>query len=158
MNIIAFLVLSFVSLSPIDLHSVRAAFQRAEASKANTDKLYNSIKDYDKKDPVLLAYKGAAYSLRAQFEMNRAIKKEVFTQGVRSIEAAVSSAPHNIEIRLIRLIIQENAPKIVKYHKDIEEDRKFIIDNFAAESLEVKQVIRSYAKRSKVLLETDLKG
>jgi len=158
MNVFYVLFIGFIGVVNIDLISIRSAFQKADESQAKTEELYNSLKDYEKKDPVLLAYKGAAYSLRARFEPNRQLKKKLFTTGAHTLESAVAAAPNNLEIRLLRLIIQENAPKIVKYNSHIAEDKKLIVNNFSKQTTEVKAVIRAYAKRSKVLTTEELKN
>lgn len=158
MNSVTILLVGFLSFATIDLASIRSAFQKADESEAHTDDLYKSLKDYSKNDPVVLAYKGAAYGLRAKYELNRQVKKELFSRGAKTIESAVKSAPNNIEIRLIRLIIQENAPKVVKYNSNLAEDKKLILSNFSKQSADVKAVIRAYAKRSKTLTTDDLKN
>ncbi|WP_140937289.1 hypothetical protein [Sphingobacterium lumbrici] len=157
MKILVALVVSFFWMSSIDLGSIRADFEKAENSKANTEHLYNLLKDYDKGDPVIQAYKGAAYSLQARYTTDKKDKKELFVAGVKDIEAAIKSAPNNVEIRLIRLIIQENTPKMLKYKMEIDTDKQMILTNFSAQHTAVKGLIRRYAtKRSTVFTASEM--
>lgn len=140
-----------------DLRAVRSNFEKAESSKENTAILYKQLKDYSKNDPVLLAYKGAAYGLQARYMVDKKKKKELFIAGAKDIEAAVLASPDNIEIRLVRLIIQENTPKILKYKENITADKQMILTNFESQPKVVKDAIRRYATtRSKVFTAVDL--
>src|SRR5699024_11238863 len=56
--------------------------------------------------------------------------------GKNHIEDAVKADKENIEIRLVRLIIQENTPKIAGYKENIKEDKEFIIKHFKSRSEE----------------------
>lgn len=98
---------------------------------------------------VLLAYKGAAYTLKAKFAKERKDKKEFFREGASLLESAVKADPENIEIRYIRLSVQENTPKVLKYNKDIEEDKEFVLKNYATiSSKELKGIIKEFALKS----------
>lgn len=145
-------------LLQVDLSSVRSNFEKADSSKEYTATLYNQLKTYDKTDPVLLAYKGAAYALQARYVADRKTKKELFVDGAKEIEKAVSSAPNNVEIRLVRLIIQENTPKILKYKGNIDTDKQMILTNFESQSKAVKDAVKRYATtRSNVFTAADLR-
>lgn len=158
MNLLATIFLSVTIFLQVDLSTVRSNFEKAESSKESTKTLYNSLKDYSKSDPVLLAYKGAAYGLQARYIADRKEKKNLFVAGAKDLEAAVKSAPNNVEIRLIRLIIQENTPKVLKYKENINEDKQMILTNFEVQTKVVKDAIRRYASsRSKVFTANDLK-
>lgn len=142
----------------VDLSSVRSNFEKADGSKEYTAALYNQLKNYNNTDPVLLAYKGAAYVLQARYVSDRKTKKELFVDGAKDIEKAVSTAPNNVEIRLVRLIIQENTPKILKYKGNINTDKQMILTNFDSQSKAVKDAVKRYATtRSTVFTVADLR-
>ncbi|WP_164109485.1 MULTISPECIES: hypothetical protein [Sphingobacterium] len=142
----------------VDLSSVRSNFEKSDTSKEFTATLYNQLKNYSKTDPVLLAYKGASYTLQARYVSDRKMKKELFIDGAKDIESAVAAAPNNIEIRLVRLIIQENTPKILKYKGNINTDKQMILTNFDTQPKVVKEAVRRYAStRSKIFTATDLR-
>ncbi|MFZ4862183.1 hypothetical protein ACL9RF_08345 [Sphingobacterium sp. Mn56C] len=141
----------------IDVGTVRANFEKSADSKEDTETLYQSLKSYSKSDPVLLAYKGAAYGLKARYVEDRKTKKDLFISGAKDIEAAVAAASENVEIRFIRLVIQENTPNVLKYKANIHEDKQMILANFAKQTKAVQETVRRYAvKRSKVFTASEL--
>ncbi|WP_437919190.1 hypothetical protein [Sphingobacterium sp. LRF_L2] len=142
--------LGLFSLFAIDLHAVRSQFEEAKNSKEATEKLYISLRDYKKNDPLLLAYKGASLTLKARYLSEREKKKEMVMQGIHLLENAVKTSPNQLEIRLIRLAVQEHSPKILKYKKNIDEDKHIILAKFEEQSSEVKSLVRSYMKQSSV--------
>ena len=64
------------------------------------------------------------------------------------LEAVISANPKNVEYRFLRLIVQENAPKVLKYNTKIKEDAKIIKAGYQKVTSSVKQAIVSYAKKS----------
>ena len=157
MQTIALFISSILLLIQVDLSSVRAQFQASEQSQEHTLKLVNTLKDYKGSNAVLLAYQGASIAMQAKFETERKTKKTLFIEGVKNLEKAVQTAPKDVEIRLIRLIIQENTPKILKYKSNIEEDKKMIVSNYSSQSAVVKKEISTYAKRSKLFTAAELR-
>ncbi|TDQ75844.1 hypothetical protein [Sphingobacterium yanglingense] len=142
----------------VDLSSVRSNFEKSDTSKEAAATLYNQLKNYNKTDPVLLAYKGAAYAMQARYVPDRKTKKELFMAGAKDIEGAVATAPNNVEIRLVRLIIQENTPKILKYKGNINTDKQMILTNFDSQTKAVKDAVKRYAStRSSVFTAAELR-
>lgn len=155
------LIVLFLSVSSWfapDLGTVRSAFEKADKSKDATTSLYNSLKDYERSDAVLLAYKGAATVLYARYQNNQNAKKKLVIEGIKTLESAVKIDSDNIEIRLVRLIIQENSPKILKYKTNISADKQIILTNFTKQSKAVKEIIKRYAsQRSKLFTAAELR-
>ncbi|MDB5130124.1 hypothetical protein [Mucilaginibacter sp.] len=79
-----------------------------------------------------------------------------FKEGRIKLETAIIADAENTEFRFLRLAIEENAPKIVKYHNDIEKDKLFIQKNFKNQPQSVQHAIIEYCKKSKVLHAEDL--
>jgi hypothetical protein len=98
---------------------------------------------------IHLAYYGASYALLAKYADEPKDKKERFTLAVQHIEKAVKDLPNNFEIRLIRLSVQENSPKIVKYKSNIAEDKALIIKEFSKQDKELQTCLKNYLKDSK---------
>lgn len=65
------------------------------------------------------------------------------------VEFAVASEPNNIEIRMIRLSIQEKAPKIVNYNKNKKEDKDFLVNHYKEQSGNLKTYIKNFMLQSK---------
>ncbi len=152
--LICFMLFSF---SGIELDNVRKQFEDAKASKEATESLYKLLQDYQKDDPVLLAYKGAALTLRARYLTERSAKKDMVSQGITVLERAVKSSPNQVEVRIIRLAVQEHSPKILKYKMNIAEDKQMILSNISGQPVAVKSMVKRYAKQSQVFTAEEQK-
>lgn len=124
-------------------------------SKINTTKFYDFMNKYSKNDETLLAYKGASIALKAKHAVGIKQKKELFIKGVTILEAVIKSNPNNAETRLIRLSIQENTPKLLKYKENIEADKKQILLLFSKQSVDLKEYIKKYVNQSLVFTKAE---
>ena len=75
--------------------------------------------------------------------------------GYWPMEEAIKNDEENAEYRFLRLVIQENAPKIVKYRGNIENDTEIIRASFKKLAPVVQQAITDYSKKSTFLKPTD---
>lgn len=71
------------------------------------------------------------------------------------METALKADSLNTELRFLRLVIEEQAPKIVKYSYHLEKDKLFIENNFKTLLPVVQQAVLDYCKKSKVLHAED---
>lgn len=78
-------------------------------------------------------------------------KLKTFKKACLELEAIIQSKPEEPEYRFLRCTIQENAPPILKYNKNIEEDCKLIKKNFSKFRSEVISFVKDYARQSKYL-------
>ena len=70
------------------------------------------------------------------------------------MEQAVQKDPENVEIRCVRLSVQENVPKITGYHKEIEEDRKYILDHYEGmDDDSAKKFVKGFVQQSESFSE-----
>lgn len=146
--LIAFYLISGFATSQ-NLESIREQYPQAINDVALTTRLYDALSDVSETDAVLLAYKGAVATLKANFAKRVKDKKAYFTEGAQLIEAAVRAEPQNIEIRYIRLSVQENAPKFLKYNESIEADKAFILAHLPkVKTNSLKAEITSYIQSS----------
>ena len=98
---------------------------------------------------MLVAYKGALLTVKAKFSGPIKDKKKYFKEGVALLEHAISREPENIEIRCLRMGVQENSPKILKYKGNIDEDKNFLLDHYATvKNEEVKELIQGFVRQS----------
>lgn len=79
-----------------------------------------------------------------------------FKQGRIKLETALLADPDNAEFHFLRLTIEEHAPKIVKYHSDIQKDKEVVIANFKNLSPALRHAILDYCENSKVLHKEEL--
>ncbi|HMH32644.1 MAG TPA: hypothetical protein VK543_06415, partial [Puia sp.] len=61
----------------------------------------------------------------------------------------------NAEYRLLRLMVQENAPTVLGYKNDIKADSEYIRKSFKNLPEDIQQVIVDYSKKSKILKAGD---
>jgi hypothetical protein len=133
-----------------DLAKVRADYMVAAGNKEVTVRLFELLSEIKKSDEkVFVAYKGASLTMMAKYAKDRKDKKAFFKDGAGLIEFAVSEDPKNIEIRIVRLSIQENAPKFLKYNTKLSEDKEFILNNYEhVDSKSVKAYVKSFVMQS----------
>lgn len=108
---------------------------RKEYYKLNTDsvlckKLFNKIKNENSTNNTIVAYKGAIYASMSNHTKNKSDKLKLFNEGKKMLEQAISKDSANLELRFLRFTIQTNCPKALGYHKNINNDKIFIINNF----------------------------
>ena len=101
-------------------------------------------------------YEGALLMRKAGLVKRPAEKLNYFKAGRIKFETALLNDKDNPEFRFLRFAIQEHAPKIVKYNKDIEVDKQFILKEYKNLPSVVQQAILGYTKNSKILKAQDL--
>lgn len=128
------------------LSALRLNYPKANSDLETTNKLYKELTKVSKEDDqTLVAYKGAIATLKAKYAKGIKNKTSYFKEGAQLIEFASQSEPDNIEIRCIRLSVQENAPKIVRYSNKISEDKKYILEHYhQVDNPEIKKFIKNY--------------
>ena len=100
-------------------------------------------------------YEGALLMKKAGLLKKAKDRLASFKQGRIKLETALLADPENTEFHFLRLAIEEHAPKIVKYHSDIEKDKAIVIKNFKSQSPAVRHAILDYCENSKVLHKED---
>lgn len=140
-----------------NVNTIRLAYKQAAHDSTKVVEFSKLLSKVNKKDNVvLLAYKGASIALLARQAKTIKEKKEGFIAGVSWLNSAIDQAPNNSEIRFIRLGIQENTPKLLKYKGNIEEDKLFLKQQFRyIKSLNLKNHIKDYILQSKVFSDKE---
>lgn len=101
--------------------------------------------------PEKNAYEGVLLMRKAGIVKKAKEKLSLFKAGRVKLEAAIKSHAGNAEFHFLRLMIQEHAPSIVGYNKDIEKDCQFIRANYKNLPQVVQQAVIDYNKKSKKL-------
>ena len=121
----------FLPTQSLELSKVRLAYKEAAQDPTKVEAFYNTLTQVSKSDKMaLLAYKGASITLKARNAKSLKEKKDGFIEGIELIEYTILTEPNNIEPRFVRIGIQENTPKILKYKANIPEDKAFILKQF----------------------------
>lgn len=129
---------------------IRKLYPTVVLSESNAKEFASKLADIQKDDnKTLVAYKGASMVILSRFKKEISQKSKNFKEGAMMVEFAVASEPNNIEIRLIRLSIQEKAPKIVKYNKNKKEDKDFLLDHYNEQSGNLKVYLKNFMLQSK---------
>jgi hypothetical protein len=141
----------FLSFSNIpEITEIRKLYATVVVSENNAKEFASKLVDIEKADnKTLVAYKGASIVILSRFKKLISEKSKNFKEGAKIVEFAVASEPNNIEIRLIRLSIQEKAPKIVNYNKNKKEDKEFLLDHYKEQSGNLKAHIKNFMLQSK---------
>jgi len=101
------------------------------------------------------AYEGFLQMRKAGMVGGPSEKLSLFRNGHEKLESAITRDENNLEFPFLRLMIQENAPKILGYHHNIKNDREVIRKNFKKFPQIVQIAIVDYSKKSKVLNPKD---
>lgn len=101
--------------------------------------------------PEKEAYEGALLMRKAGLLARPAEKLRSFKAGRIQLESALLKDNANGEYHFLRLIIQEHAPGIVHYSKDLEEDNHIVHQTFKKLTPSVQKAIIDYSKKSKTL-------
>jgi len=148
---ISIIVISFfIAIVNFNIDEIREMYKQTDGSKENTILLFEKLQSVSEKDGnVLMAYKGASIAMKGRFEKGVKVKSKVFKEGISLVENSLKKELNNIEIRFIRLTIQQNSPKILKYKKNIGEDKEFILSNLEkTKSTKLKNYIKDYILNS----------
>ncbi len=114
------------------------------------------VNQLEKKDSQK-AYLGALKMKLANLQKEPRTKLKTFKEGRELLEGEIKKQPNNMEWHFLRLIVQEHAPKIVKYNQNLLQDATFITSNFSSVPLDLQKVISDYASNSVHLNPFDFK-
>lgn len=148
MKYILFLFVTTLSLqvtAQLDRKAIYTAL--ASDSKEIVQKQLDGIRNM-KESSEVKAFRGALEMKAAQFEKTAKDKLNLFNAGKKVLESEIKSNDGNVEYRFLRLLIQENAPKQLKYNGNVEEDVTAIITGYSKLKESTKNAVESYAKKS----------
>jgi len=133
-----------------DLVSIRKMYTDVSKSETNAKDFVAKLSGVSNTDEkILVAYKAASILLDSKFEKKLGEKIDRFKEGAKLLESTIASEPNNIEIRMIRLSIQENVPGITGYKKNIKEDKKYITAHYSEQNAVLKEYLKDFVLQSK---------
>ena len=147
------LLLQGTLCSAIDVNAFYRVFSSGNMAEVNT-----CIKQLESAEPTpqINAYRGAMLMKKAGLEKTPKDKLSTFKLGHKLLEAEISKAPDNTEFRFLRLAIQESAPAILKYKKNLQEDKSCIVKGYKKLEPDLQGHIAQECKQSRVLTAKDL--
>ncbi len=139
-----------------DLASIRKMYSSVTKSESNAKEFSEKLSTVSNDDSkILVAYKAASILLDSKFEKKLRDKMDRFKEGATLLETTIKSEPNNIEIRMIRLSIQENVPGITGYKKNIKEDKNYITAHYAEQNAVLKDYLKDFVLQSKSFSEKE---
>jgi len=135
------------------LESLRDSYAKANSSEANTEAFIAVAEKQSGSDAVTAGYKAAAKIMEAK--ISKTNRKALVKSGATSLEAIVKSNPNNAELRVIRMSVQENIPKIVGYRGSLKDDKTFLLNNYPKQNTALKNYIKRFAAQSKTMTEAE---
>lgn len=152
----AFLAFFILFFSNPSITEIRKLYASANNSESSAKEFASKLSEVSKEDnKTLVAYKGASIAILSKLEKKGSDKSKKFKEGASFIEYAVTNEPNSIEIRMIRLSIQENVPKIVNYRKNKKEDAKFLLAHYKEQTGALKAYIGDFISQSKSFSATE---
>ncbi len=132
-----------------------SAIQREKVYQAlsgdSAELLTEAFDNLSDNQPVHLAYKGALLMRKAAFASTPQQRLEYFNKGREILEKEITKYPDNVELRFLRLMIQENSPRMLGYNTNISNDIVFIEMHYKTAERDLRKEIERYAKKSKIL-------
>ena len=136
------------ALSTQDIN--RTKYYEVYASSA-ADDITALLSNLDGSTSDINALRGALLMKKSGVIKNKREQLSLFKQGKVLLDNEIRNNPTNAEYRFLRITIQENAPKILGYNKDIEQDKAILENSYKMLSSTVKKAISDYAKTSNIL-------
>lgn len=155
MKLIFTLMFTFFSFFQSDLESLRNSYSKANSSNENAKNFIALAEKKSSNDPVISAYKSASKILEAKVTTEKNKRKSFVKSGATTLESLIASNPNNAELRVIRMSVQENIPKIVGYNKNLKEDKTFLINNYSKQNADLKSYIKQFAGQSKTMTASE---
>lgn len=106
--------------------------------------------------PQKIAYEGALLMKKAGIVSGPKKKLDLFKDGHKKLEGVIEKDTANTEFRFLRFMIQEHAPGILGYKKELEKDKLYIKNNYKKLPAAVQSAVVDYSKQSKILKPGDL--
>ncbi|MBP8850190.1 MAG: hypothetical protein KBG80_06500 [Breznakibacter sp.] len=156
MKILFFFLLTLGIASENEISTIRELYSKAAKSSEQAIVLSQKLSSVTtQSENLLVAYRGASFTLNAKYAKRVLDKVSLFKEGVKYIESAVKSDSANIEIRFVRFTVQENAPEIVGYKKNLQSDKRFILSNYKDQTIALKSYLKAYLKNAKTLTDAE---
>ncbi len=124
----------------------------AAMKASQIDDVVAALTDLQKSNlPDKLAFEGALMMKKAALLSKPKDKLNTFKAGREKLETAIQNNPDNIEYKLLRIMIQENAPKIVRYRNELQKDGDLVNAAYKKLPAAAQLAASDYSKNSKVL-------
>lgn len=139
----------------VTLAEARQLYFSMDKNECSGLKLAEKFEAVDKiTDNRLKAYYGAAAASAPVCVSGPMKKLSWFKKGKELLDQSVKSGMTIFEIRFLRFATQSKTPGFLNYKDNIQEDKKFILNNLAKGESEINDSF-SFSKMTKFLMESD---
>ena len=137
----------------LSMQVIRSLYQKAAVEKNACEKLINQLDPVEvETNPLLFGYKGSATMMMAQHVSNPFSKLSYFHKGKNMLDEAISVDLENMELRFLRFAAQTEAPAMLGYRGEIDQDKNLILASLpASEDESLRQLIIGYLIKSEFL-------
>ena len=144
--LIMFFTKPYDKVSAPGLSELRRLFSLAAIKQDAAKKLSELLAEVGtSSQPVYVCYKGVAKMIQAKYALNPINKLSLFNKGKALIERAIKTDTTNVEMRFLRLTIQNNLPVILGYKNNIVLDKTYLENKINNENdNELKHIISRY--------------
>lgn len=139
-----------------DISQIRDKYHLAIYDEKIANALDAELRTMEGGESIFQGYQGAVKMLLAKFAFMPSTKYSLFTNGKVLLEKAVLASPSDLELRYLRLSIQQNAPAFLGYKSDIETDKQLLLRGVSdLKDSDLKVLIKSYLISSCNLTEAE---
>ncbi len=156
MRLLIVLFLGFF-LQESSLIDLRKKYENAALDEESFEAFTESIENFENKDEIAWkGYHSVNLMFSARYFWNPFDKLDAFNEGREELDDCIEKYPENLELRYLRLAVQINAPGILGYDENIEEDKLTLLNNLAScDDVDLKKRIASYMLKDVELSETE---
>lgn len=144
-----FLFCIYFLFSTPTLNEIRELYAEASETKQKTEFFCKVVEKLPSQGLVEQAYRAVAKIVKAKYEKDNKLRKNLLVTGIKNLESLIEKNPKEYEIRLIRLSVQEHLPKAFKYHDNIQEDVRFLLENYSKQENNLQKLVQKYTRKSK---------
>lgn len=133
----------------------RKKYFEAIGNERKIERLLKQLQGIENPSALLLAYRAACESMKAQFSWNPYTKLAQVNKSFDLFKEAIKEDSQNVEIRFLRFSVQHNVPDFLRKNREFEEDKDVLLENFektnfdeADSDTEFRQFIIGYLKDS----------
>ncbi|MBL7883390.1 MAG: hypothetical protein JNL69_04940 [Bacteroidia bacterium] len=155
--VLLFSIYSFSLLAQnSNIELIRKEYGNVRLDSSSCAALYAKIKNTTSTDILSNSYKGAIMASMASYTKNKQEKINLFNQGKKIMEESIAKDTSSIEARFLRLTVQTSCPKVLGYHKHIEQDKAYVLANYnSIKDKTLKQMIAAFLIDSKYVTDKE---
>ena len=126
------MILTFTNINGQEKSSIELIREELFYTDFNIDKclsFYSKVAEYHQITPTITAYEAAAKALIAKHSWNPITKFSTLQDALILLDKAISMEQMNLEIRFLRLYIENSLPTYLGKSNNMKDDKRLIIEN-----------------------------